>query len=606
MIKPMTGERPKDPAGIVAGATVTQAFLATVAERSDQVALRWRDGGGWSSMTFAALAGAVARAAGGLRALGVQRGDRVVLMLRNVAEFHVADLAVVFLGATPVSIYNSSSAEQVAYLTRTCGATVAIAETPGFVDRFLEVRGQLPRLGPVVAVRPSEAAVDQVVPWATVAAAEPVDLAELSAAIDLDDLVTVIFTSGTTGPPKGVMISHRNVAWVAESIKAVLEDIDLAGSRVVSYLPMAHIAERAVSHYDLAYGGLEVTCCPDSRQLPEVLVATRPHILFGVPRVWEKLRNGVLAAVADDPERAKLLADGIAAAGPIAEARRWGWSTPEQDATWDFLQDVAFRSVRERLGLDQVVYAVSGAAPLQPDTVNWFQALGVPLSEIYGLSETTGPHNWAPIRVKAGTVGPPIPGAEVSLAPDGEVLLRGGNIFAGYLDDPVRTAEAVDPEGWLHTGDIGTIDEDDYLRIVDRKKELIITQGGKNVSPANLESALRAIPLVGQACVVGDRRPFIAALVTLDPDAAGAWAAQHDLGAVSLVTLAAEPELLAEVDAAVREVMTPFNHAEEVKKVTVLGEDWQPDSDELTPTSKLRRRNIETKYASQIEALYAP
>jgi long-chain acyl-CoA synthetase len=592
------------PAGY-ADLTVAAAFLATVGQRGSHTALRWRAGeGSWASLSFGELAGLVARVAGGLRALGVGHGDRVVLMMRNVAEFHVADLAAVFLGATPVSIYNSSSPEQVAYLTSTCQASVAVAETPGFVDRFREVRDQLPDLRHVVAVRASEAAAAEVTAWDELLAADPLDLDDLAAGVSLDDPVTIIFTSGTTGPPKGVVITERNVAWTAESIRLVLADLDLAGARVVSYLPMAHIAERAVSHYDLVYGGLEVTCCPDSRALAAMLVEVRPDIVFGVPRVWEKLRAGVLAAVAADPERARMLADGIAAATPIAEARNWGRSTAEQDATWDFLQDVALRAVRERLGLDRVTYAVSGAAPLAADTIAWFQALGVPLSEIYGMSETTGPHNWAPRRVKPGSVGPPIPGAETAQAADGEVLLRGGNIFTGYLDDPDQTAQALDPQGWLHTGDVGTIDEDGYLRIVDRKKELIITAGGKNVSPANLETALRAIPLVGEACVVGDRRPFVAALITLDPDAAQAWARSQGTGGASLADLAGRADLRREIETAVEEAMTAFNHAESVKKVAILGADWQPDSDELTPTSKLKRRSITNKYAAEIESLY--
>jgi long-chain acyl-CoA synthetase len=257
------------------------------------------------------------------------------------------------------------------------------------------------------------------------------------------------------------------------------------------------------------------------------------------------------------------------------------------------------------IGLDQVEYAITGAAPIPSFLIEWFNALGIPLSEIYGMSETTGPMTWTSRNIKPGTVGPAIPGCEVKLADDGEIICRGGNIFLGYLNDPERTAEAIDEDGWLHSGDIGEVDDDGYFKIVDRKKELIITAGGKNVSPANLEAALKTIPLIAQACAVGDDKPFIAALLVLDPEVAPVWAKQRGIEFETLADLAEHPEVVAEVERGMAEVMAPFSNAEKVKKFQILHVEWMPDSDELTPTAKLKRRGVHTKYADEIHAFYS-
>ena len=305
------------------------------------------------------------------------------------------------------------------------------------------------------------------------------------------------------------------------------------------------------------------------------------------------------------PNEARQFDEAIEAAKPIVQRMAWDQASEDDRATWSFLDDVAFRGIREMLGLDQLDLAITGAAPMTAELLAWYRAVGVPMSEIYGMSESSGPMTWAPYKVKPGTVGPACPGIEVTIAEDGEVLCRGGNVFLGYLDQPEKTAEALDDDGWLHSGDIGQLDEDGYLKIIDRKKELIITAGGKNVSPANLEAALKSIPLVGQACAIGDQRPFVAALVVLDPDTAPAWAAQHGIADRDLGSLAENPEVQAEVERGLHEVMAAFNNVERVKKVRILGNEWLPDSEELTPTSKLKRRGIHAKYADEIEALYS-
>ncbi len=435
-------------------------------------------------------------------------------------------------------------------------------------------------------------------------AAEPIDLVEAAAEGAAEDLVTVIYTSGTTGPPKGVMITNANVMFVAQATEQLMPFASGAGKRVVSYLPMAHIAERTVSHYSQLVLGYQVSCCPEPGKIAAYCAEVRPHVLFGVPRVWEKMHGGLTAALAADPEKAAKFDEAVAAGREISIDRSWGRATDAQEATWSFLDDAVFTPVRAMLGLDQLEVAVTGAAPIPAELLGWFRAIGVPLSEVYGMSENTGLMTWTSERIKPGTVGPAAPGTEVAIAEDGEVICRGPHVFRGYLDDLEKTAEAMGESGWLHTGDIGELDADGYLKIVDRKKELIITAGGKNISPANLEAALKMIPLVGQAAAIGDQRPFVSALVVLDPDTAPAWARRQGIEFDSLTDLAVHPAVVAEIEAGLAEAMARFNNAERVKKVKILGDEWLPDSDLLTPTSKLKRRGVNARFAAEIESLY--
>jgi long-chain acyl-CoA synthetase len=311
----------------------------------------------------------------------------------------------------------------------------------------------------------------------------------------------------------------------------------------------------------------------------------------------------VNAALAGDPEKQASFNDGVAAAIQINRAQRAGTATQEQIDTLAFLDAVAFSAVRGLVGLDSVEMAITGAAPLPAEILEWFNAIGVPLSEIYGMSESTGPITWSPLSNKPGFVGQAIPGMEVAIAEDGEVVARGGNVFQGYLKQPDKTAETV-IDGWLHTGDIGVIDDEGYLKIVDRKKELIITSGGKNISPANLEAALKMIPLVGQACAIGDARKFISALLVLDAEVAPVWAAANGKAGKSLAELADDPDVRALIQHGVDAINEQFAQVEQIKLFTLLGEEWLPDSDVLTPTSKLKRRGIHARYAEQIEAMY--
>jgi long-chain acyl-CoA synthetase len=588
----------------VAGHTVATRFRDTVQRHGGRVALRSKDGDSWAECTWSEYGEQACRVAGALQDLGVVHGDRVVLMMRNRPEFNVADIATVLVGGTPVSIYNSSAPDQISYLAHHCGTVVAIVEDVELLERLLKVRDELPSLRHLAVIDDDSSISDDILRWSELVAHEPLDLDEAAARVAPTDLATVIYTSGTTGPPKGVMLDHANIVWTVESLLRCLAPIDPTGYRLVSYLPMAHIAERMNSHYQGIIAAFNVATCPEPRLVGKYLPDVRPEIFFAVPRIWEKLHAGVLALAGADPDQQAALDAALPVGEQMAEHRARDTTPPADLARAYEAHRPTLEFVTTMLGLDQVVVGTSGAAPLPVEVLRFFRAIGVDLSEIYGLSETSGPSTWTPFRVKLGTVGPPMPGTEVMLADDGEVFLRGGNIFRGYLNDPERTREVLDDEGWLHTGDVGRVDDDGYLAIVDRKKELIITAGGKNVSPANIEASLKAFPLIGQACVIGDARPFISALLVLDGEVAPSWAERAGVTGKSLAELAKEPVVLDEIEGNVASVNAKLNSAEQIRRYTLLSDEWLPDSEELTPTMKLKRRGIHAEYADEIEAMY--
>ncbi|HWC34775.1 MAG TPA: long-chain fatty acid--CoA ligase [Mycobacteriales bacterium] len=574
---------------------VLDAFLNTVARQPADIAVRELHG---EQMTWAEYADRAARFAGGLAALGVSAGDRVVLMMHNRLEFHIADIGALSLGATPISIYNSSSPEQIAYLVNHSKAVVAIVEAGDFADRVLSAAADCPRLRSVVVLGDAP---QGTIAWAEVANAEPVDIAAAAADTDPASLATVIYTSGTTGPPKGVMLTHANVIAAATAFTSYIGRETDEGRRLISYLPMAHIAERMVTHYSPILRGSEVVPMADLNELPAYLVAVRPGGFFGPPRVWEKLVAGVRAQVAArDEETQQRFEEALKIGREVQQLRARGEEPAGELAeTWEFVDAMVFAPIRAAIGLDQAEFVFSGAAPVPPEVIDFLRDIGLPMSEVYGMSENCGGMTWEPFLVKSGRVGTAYPGVEVITAADGEVLCRGPIVFPGYLDDPARTAEALDADGWLHTGDIGEFDEDGYLKIVDRKKELIITAGGKNVSPANVEAVLKTVPLVGQAMAIGDNRPYLIALLTLDPDAVAARFPGRDPAEV-----AADPEVIAEIAAAVAAANQRLSRVEQPRRIAIVTEEWLPDTDVLTPTMKLKRRGVLARYGELVAALY--
>ena len=583
--------------------TVASAFTATVAGCSDRVALRTR--GGEQEMTWGEYGERVDRFAHGLKAIDLERGQTYALMLMNRPEFHVADAAAMSLGATPFSLYQTLTPDQIAYQLNDSGARIVVTE-PAFIDRVLDARESAPAVEHVVMVdydgRDGVLSYDELV----ATEGDPDEIAASRAAVEPDDLLTLIYTSGTTGPPKGVQLAHSNMI---SAVKAFDDVIDFpVGARVVSYLPMAHIAERAVGHYLPIVLGHTVTCCPNPREVIAYLPEVRPTWFFAVPRIWEKLKAGLEAMVASeqDAERKKALEWALHVGHRKVRAEQAGEEMPAELAEEHRKADeMVLSKLREQLGLDALEAVYVGAAPTPLAVLEFFHAIGVPVAELWGLSESTGSGTVnLPGKIKLGTVGQVTPGMEMKLGEDGEVLIRGPQIMKGYRNLPEQTSDALDDEGWLHTGDIGEIDDDGYLKIVDRKKELIITAGGKNISPANIEAKLKAHPLVGSACVIGDQKPFLSALIVLDPDVAPAWAAGQGIEDTSLAALANDERVAAAIQEGVDAANAEVSKVEGVKKFTVLGEDWLPGGDELTPTMKLKRKPVAQKYAGQIEAMY--
>ncbi len=582
--------------------TLTEALRRTAAAHPEIVAVRTVDDS--VSLTWSELLTRVDAVAGGLHALGVRRGDTVALMMGNRPEFHLADLAVAMLGATPFSIYQTYPAAEVRYLCGDAGARVAIVEQT-YLPLVLEARSGLPGLEHVVVV-------DGDAPAGTIALADVeadgagFDAAAAAAEIGPDDLLTLIYTSGTTGPPKGVQLSHHNVMAAAGSMWEVIP-IE-PGGRLVSWLPAAHIAERMANHYGpVVYAGT-ITTCPNPREIASYLPRVRPTWFFAVPRIWEKMKSGLETMLASQPEEQRAPVEtALAAARERVRLIQRGEAVPAELEEQVSAADAQyFTHVRAMLGLDQALMLHAGAAPTPVDVIEFFHALGLPLGELWGMSETCGFGTAnRPGEIRIGTVGPPAPGCEIRLADDGEVLCRGEFVMLGYRNNPEQTAETIDADGWLHTGDIGEIDDDGHLRIVDRKKEIIINAAGKNMSPANIEAAIKsASPLIGQVCVIGDRRPYNTALIVLDADYAPMWAAQHGLDGGPLEALAGEPAMVQAVEAAVDAGNQHLARVEQLKRVTIVPGDWAPGGDELTPTMKLKRRPIATKYADEIEAMY--
>ncbi|WP_028477850.1 long-chain fatty acid--CoA ligase [Nocardia sp. CNY236] len=582
--------------------TVPAAFQETARLRPHQIALR--TAGGTQELTWREYDRRVRAVAAGLAALGVERGDTVGIMLTNRPEFNVVDTAALHMGATPFSIYNTSSSEQITHLFTNAGNKVVVTEKV-FLDRITAAGVSIDHL--IVVDGPTDGAVtlEQV----EAAPATDFDFDAAWRAVEPDDLATLIYTSGTTGPSKGVELTHRNllaqiIALVNGPLQVGLDD------RAVSYLPSAHVADRVTGHVSNLLTGVQITTVADPREIAAALPDARPTAFFGVPRVWQKIKAGIEAKLATEPSPVKRAlahwAIGIGVDAARADLTGKGRS-PLLATQHKIAETLVLSKLREALGLDQLKVASSGAAPIPPDTLEYFLGLGFTVSEVWGMSETSGMCTFTELdKPRPGSVGRAVDGVELRLADDGEVLVRGSIITRGYRNMPDKTAEAIDAEGWLHTGDVGTLDADGYLRIVDRKKELIITESGKNIAPSNIENAMTASSsLIGQAVAIGDAKPYIAALIALDPDVVAVRAKQLDATAEDIATLATHPGIVEEVRAAVQAGNARLSRAEQIKRFTILGTTWEPGGDELTPKMSLKRVPIAAKYQAEIEALYA-
>ncbi|EFC81854.1 long-chain fatty acid--CoA ligase [Parafrankia sp. EUN1f] len=624
----------------VAGLTVPGLLARQCRTRPDEASVHWRDEDTWRAWSWREYGAQVARIAGALERLGFGRGDRAVLLTHPGPEFHVLDSAVLLLGGCPISIYNSSPPERIRHLVAHAGASVVVVADRVLLDRVLAVRHALPGLRHVIVLRPgagdpaggtpasgtpAEAPLpggvlgdgvlpDGVLSWADLLEAEPVNLAGRAALARPEDLATVIYTSGTTGLPKGVLLDQRAVLWQCESYRRRL-DRDLTGARWISYLPLAHIATRFYAQYCHVYAGLEDVVCPNPADVASVLPDRPPQLFFAPPYLWERFLGELRAWVDSlgDPALADRYRRALELGQRVALHEFAGEAIPGELAGEYARLRPAARELRARLGLGDLWTGAIGAAPANPALLASWIGLGVPMFEGYGLSESTGLLTVDPFAYRPGTVGRPMPGVEVRLDDDGELLFRSGAAFRGYLDDPAQTSAAVDRDGWIRTGDLASLD-DGHVVLRGRKKELLITAGGENVSPVAVEIALAAQPLVGQVCVVGDGQPGLGALVILDAQAAASWAAERGgvgrdpadpAGAAGPAELAAHPDLVAELARQIGAANETLVRPEKVRRFRVLATDWLPDSDELTPTAKLRRAQIAAKYAADIAAMFA-
>ncbi len=583
------GERP----AALSAETMCEAFQLTAAEYAAAPALRLKDSD--YAATWADYAEAVRKRAAGLAALGVERGDTVGFMLVNRPAFVLTDCAAMHLGATCFSVYNTSSPEQIEYVVSDAANRVIVTEQ-AFLDRVLEARERVETLEHVVVV-------DGEAPEGTISLSEleamgdpDFDFEAAWRAVEADDVLCLIYTSGTTGPPKGVQLTHRNMVsqWRAcDEVHATTP-----GGRTISYLPSAHVADRWGLFYAQMFYGNCMYCCPDPRELVAYSIEVRPTVWGGVPRIWEKLKAAIEMGMAAEPdaEKGKATEWAVEVGHRRVAAYMAGDIPADLQAEWDKADELVFSKIRETLGIDQVEWFVVGAAPTPPEVLEFFLAMGVEICELWGMSETTAV---ATVnrggKVRVGTVGPPIPGVEVKLASDGEVMVRGPVVMKGYRNMPEKTAEALTEDGWLLSGDVGEFDDDGYLRIVDRKKELIINAAGKNMSPANIEAKLKAAsPLIAHVVAIGDRRPYNVALILLDHETLAARGAAAE-----------DAETIAEIEGAVASANERLARVEQIKRFHVLDGEWEPGGEELTPTLKLKRKPIGEKYAVQIEALYA-
>jgi long-chain acyl-CoA synthetase len=603
----------------ISGKTLLTALAGTVASEGDKPAYSDKvgiDGQGWRTISWNQLHDLALDVAGALVAAGVAPGDTVAVMAANRIEHVLADLGGLIAGATPMSIYNTLSPDQVAYVAGHADPRLVFVETADHLERW-RTAIDAGSIGRVVVMDDAACPDDERCTtwtdfvaagqqWRSASADRGAELQARVDAITPDQPATILYTSGTTGNPKGVVITHHMVLFECTSS---LETADPQGENVfISYLPFAHIAERTLGMYIPWTRGAHIHLIGDPAQLLGALGEVRPTRFFGVPRVWEKIRTGISAKLAAEPDEAKraMIEQAMATGLEWVESQQYGETTsPELQARYEAADAEILALLRMLLGLDRCEWAASAAAPMPIEVARFFAGLGMKIYDVYGMTETCAAvTSCGPDSFRLGTVGRALAGIEVALADDGEILARGPVSTPGYFRQGDATRELIDDEGWVHTGDIGELDDDGFLRVIDRKKELIITSSGKNVAPSNIENLLKESPIVGHAMAIGDGRPYVVAVLTLDGEIAPLVAQQAGVAFTDLADLARKPEILAMAEAAVDAANARLSRPEQVKRWTLLPAEWTAESAELTPTLKLKRRVVTTNYADEIEALY--
>ena len=603
-------------ADVVPGDTIPALFWNAVRQRGDRVWLRQKELGIWKSWTWMQTAEAVREIAAGLQALGLQRGQTASILANTVVEWVLADLAVLSCGAVSNGIYPTDAASQVQYLCEDSSTRVLFAEDDEQLDKALEVREQLPLLQKIVVFDmkglrdlddPDVMSLDALRALGRQWLAEHPDCVERSsAACQPEDLAILVYTSGTTGKPKGAMHSHRGLVYTARGFNTLVAQDE--NDERMCFLPLCHIAERMGGEYFALYTGSRLNFVENPETIPENVREIAPTVFTAVPRVWEKFYSGVMIALKESSalQRAAYawsigvgttIADKVLAGQPVGLGLKLRFAL----ARW-----LALNNARKLIGIHRARFLVTGAAPISPELIKWYLALGVPMLEVWGMTETCGASTGVPAtRIKPGSIGPAAAFNEVRLDPaTGEILVRGPNVFMGYLNLPEKTAETIDQEGWLHTGDVGVVDEDGFFRITDRMKDIIITAGGKNITPSELENELKFSPYITDAVVIGDKRAYLTVIIMIDQENVEKFAQDADIPFSNYASLTRAPEVQELIQKEIDRVNQKFARVEQIKKFFLLDTQLTAEDEELTPTMKLKRKLVEKKYAAQIEAMY--
>ena len=601
---------------VVPGDTVPAMFWNAVKQRGTKVWLRQKHLGVWRSMTWDQTAEAVREIAGGLLSQGFAHGETASILSNTVVEWVLADLAVLSCGGVANGIYPTDAASQVEYLCQDSATTILFVEDDEQLDKALEVRERLPRLRKIVVID-MEGLRDLDDPGVISLGAlreegrrynrdHPDTLQARIAAVKPEDLAILVYTSGTTGKPKGAMHIHGGLTYTVRGYNVLISRDE--NDECMCFLPLCHIAERMGGEYFSLYTGAKLNFVENPETIPENVREIAPTVFTAVPRVWEKFYSGVMIALkeAGAVQQATYawaigvgtrIADRVLAGQPVGSGLKLQFIL----ARW-----LALNNVRKLIGIHRSRFLVTGAAPISPELVKWYLALGVPMLEVWGMTETCGASTGVPAdRIKPGSIGPAAPFNEVRLDPQtGEILVKGPNVFKGYLNQPEKTAETIDAEGWLHTGDVGTVDPDGFFRITDRMKDIIITAGGKNITPSELENELKFSPYVTDAVVIGDKRPYLTVIIMIDQENVEKYAQDHDVPFSNYASLTRAPEVQALIQGVIDGVNKKFARVEQIKKFFLLDTQLTAEDEELTPTMKLKRKLVQTKYAAQIDAMY--
>jgi len=609
-----TLDRPTSPiGGPGTGRTLPAILLHRAETQASTVAVRAKELGRWEETTWARYAERSAHVAMGMIELGVQPGDKVAIHSENRIEWLIADMAAQGIGATTVGVYPTSPPAELQYLLEHSESVLLVSEDEEQLDKAMEVRERAPAVRHIAVVDTRGVRVlddPQVFTFAEIEAlgsARPDALGEYRRRveqIDPEATAVIVYTSGTTGPPKGAMLSHRNLLAVAEGASHAYEARE--GDEILSYLPLCHIAERLISVINAVYGGYVVNFGEGGDTFTNDLREVQPTFFLGVPRVWEKMLAGIQIRMNDASFlKRKSYEFWIARGQAVAKKRMAGKMGPVDRLVYGLGWLFLYRSLREKLGMSRVRVALSGAAPIAPQVLEYFWALGIPVREGYGQTENTALCTYTPSDdVRIGTVGKALPGVEIRIAEDGEILTRSPGVFQGYFKNEAATRDTIDEEGWLHTGDVGVMDEDGFVTITDRKKDIIITAGGKNISPSEIENMLKISPYIREAIVIGDRRKYLTALIGIELDTVGDWATRRNLAYTTYRDLSEKPEVVELVQGVVDEVNTHLAQVETVKRFTLLPKELDPEDGELTATQKVKRAAISKEFEELIEAMY--